>query len=184
MATAKQAFPKVGELGALSDKLVRHYGLPNGSRIAVRRKGKSRGTRPLLRSDTELRRQYFKKDDHPTAGSTSVTAICQAVEAMLHPAHRHGGVVIIRPDGEVADGKTHLRTLRALPARPTQADRDAAEERRQLIQEVRSLARMSLQELEEAIDDPHTVVTEGVLLALEDRYDVSSLKGAVKRMRL
>lgn len=184
MATTKQKFPKTGEFGNLSEKLVRHYRLPNGTRFALRRKGRSTSSRPFLRADLEVRRKYFRREEHPAGDAVSAASICRAVEMMLYPGHPHGGVVIIRPDGEVADGKTHLRSLRALPARPTQADRDAAEIKRQLIQEVRSSARTSLMELEEAIEDPHTVITEAVLLALEDRYDAAAVRDAVKRLRL
>lgn len=184
MATAKQRFPKTDEFGALSNKLVRHYGLPHGSRFALRRKSRSTSSRPFMRSDVEVRRKLFRREEHPNDDSVTTTQMCRAVEAMLYPNHGNGGVVIIRPDGEVADGKTHLRTLRALPARPTQEERNAAESERQSVQEICSATIPVLRELEEAIEEPEKVVTQGVLVALENRYGVSALKEAIKKLRL
>lgn len=125
----------------------------------------------------------FKRDDHPRTERVTVVATCRAVEAMLAPSCRTE-VEILRPNGEPIAGNTHLRQVRAIPGRPTQDEKDAAEMRRQMVEEIRHLSMMTLDNLEEAIEDPHTVVVEGMMRALEDRYSAASVKDAVAKLRL
>lgn len=73
MANVEREYPKTGAWGELSEKLARYYGLPNGVRFALRRKGKA-SSRPFVRADFEVRRRVFKRDDHPRTERVTVVA--------------------------------------------------------------------------------------------------------------
>lgn len=102
---------------------------------------------------------------------------------MLAPAYRNG-IALLKPNGEPADGKLLLSTLRSMPGKPTQAEKDAAELRRLLVEEIRQAARGHLLDLEEGIEEPHEDVVEAVIRALEDRYGAEFVKAALKKLRL
>ena len=183
MPKVKDTYPRTSTWGEFNDKLVKHYRLPNGSRFALRRKGRSNGTRPFVRSDSDVRRKLFRRDDHPRHDHIRVVEMCRNIEAMLSPSSRTS-VVALKPNGEPLDGKTMLKTWREMPGRITQEQRDAVEMRRIVVEDLRQLVIGSLTDLEEAIEDPHSEVTEAVMRALVDRYGDESVRDAFRRLRL
>ncbi len=183
MPKIKDTYPRTSTWSDLSDKLAKHYRLPNGSKFALRRKGKATGTRPFVRADAEVRRKLFRRSEHPRENETRVVDICRTIEAMLAPGSRTA-VVALKPNGESVDGKTTLKRWRQVPGRITQEERDAAEMRRVVIEGLRRLATSNLIDLEEAIEDPHSEVTEAVMRALVDRYGDQSVRDSLQRLRL
>jgi hypothetical protein len=183
MPKIKVLYPRTSTWGELSDKLVKHYRLPTGSRFGLRRKGKASGTRHLLRADSEVRRKLFRRDDHPRYDQVRVADICRNIEAMLAPGSR-SSVVALKPNAEPLDGKTMLRKWREMPGRITQEERDAAEMHRIVVEDLRRLAVGNLADLEEAVEDPPSEVTEAVIRALADRYGDQSVRDSFRRLRL
>lgn len=183
MPKVKDIYPRTSTWGEFNEKLVKHYRLPNGSRFALRRKGKAGGTRPFVRADSDVRRKLFRRDDPPRHGQIRIADICRDIETMLAPGSR-STVVALKPNGESLDGKTMLKRWQEIPGRITQEERDAAEMRRIVVEDLRRLAVGNLSDLEEAIEDPHSDVTEAVMRALVDRYGEKSVRDAFRRLRL
>jgi hypothetical protein len=179
----KVIYPLNSTWDELNTKLTKHFRLPHGSRFALSRKSKSAGSRPFVRADTDVRRKRFHRDEHPRDPETRVKDICGKIENMLAPSCR-ATVVALRPNGEPLDGKTMLKTWREIPGRPTPEERDAAELKRQLVRELQSQASSLLKELEEAVEDPHSDVTDGMMMALMDRYGDASVRDSIRRLRL
>ncbi len=96
-----------------------------------------------------------------------VSDACRAAEATLAPPYRTG-LVLLKPDGTPASGNMLLSKVREIPGKPTQTDKDAAEIRRQLVEEVQGTSRAALVNIEEGIEDAHSNVTEAMIRALED----------------
>jgi hypothetical protein len=183
MPKIKDTYPRMSTWAEFNDKLVKHYQLPNGSRFVLRRKGKSSGTRPFVRADFDVRRKHFRRDDHPRDGEVRVADILQKIDSILAPSSR-SSVVALKPNGEPMNGNTSLKKWRGLPGRITQEERDAAEMRRLVVEELRRLAVRVLSDLEEAIEDPHSEVTEAVIMSLVDRYGDQSVRDSFRRLRL
>lgn len=183
MPKVKDMFPKTSTWTEFNGKLVRHYGLPNGSKFALCRKGKANSTRPFLRADSEVRRKLFRRNEHPRLGQTRVIDICRKIEVMLAPSSR-SEVIALAPNGRPLDRRIMLRKWLDMQGRVTQAERDAAEMRRELVENLRQLARGHLIDLEEAVENPDSEVTEAVMRALADRYGDQSVRDALQRLRL
>lgn len=183
MPKVKDSYPRTSTWGDLSDKLVKHYRLPNGSRFALCRKRKSSSARPFVRADFEVRRKALRRTDHPGLGPTLVSDVCRTVQDMLAPASR-AEVIALGPDGQPLHGNRMLKTWREMPGKVTQAERNAAEARRLVVEDLRRTAMSDLAELEEAVEDPDSEVTEAVMRALVDRYGHEPVRAAFQQLRL
>jgi len=177
----RRDFPRLSTWEEFSSKLLDWYEAPNGSKLMLRRA--SKGGRLYLRADVEVRRKFFRRDEHPASPSITVADICRAAEACLAPG-RHSGIVALGPDGTTLSGNMLLRNWRALPGVPTREERDRAELHRQYIDELRRSGRSTLRTFEEFVDNPDSNVTEAMMGALVDRYGASSVKDAYAKLRL
>ena len=169
--------------GDFSRKFVRAQDLPHGTALHLY----DTTTGRKKRSDWQVKRRRIRHarriDDDATVSVLLRTArklLSTDIEA------RRLTMYLVGPSGDVVQGNTRVKTIRAFPPRPTERERAAEEQWREVIdyqrREVADIASAELRQAENGVDDPHEVVPHGYVHALLDRYGRDELLSAVDAM--
>lgn len=168
--SAAVATPGEAKTNKTIKSLLRAYRLPQGSRIALVRKGaRLKSARIVVRSDIVVRRARFRIEEHRAGAQDSVREILERVSEMLAPSvRRRYSVAGIGPNGERLDSRTLLKNWRRLPPKPSAAQLEERALRLAEIDEIKTTAMAQLRELDEFLERSEDKVPQAMLAALCD----------------
>jgi len=157
-------YPKETPWEEFSDKLVRYYKLPYGSRFALKRGGAAKTRRARGRSDIRIHRQLLLKEQHPRHDNLTTSDVCNRIEVMLAPHHGHKFSVIgIGPDGVRIDGHTTLKTWRNKAPKPTARQTHYALQRREEIATLVEKGLILITDLEEGLGESEQKIPQAMI---------------------
>jgi hypothetical protein len=163
--------------GHFSERFVSHHDLPYGTELRLfDSKGKKK------RTDLKVRRRRITSTSIARASdSDNVRSLVEAAINLMSTdlRARKLSVKLFGPDGRAIDGHKLIKNVRALPARPTEEDRERQDGEQALLAERQDAAYTSIRELEYQVDDPSKIVCGAVVNALVERYGRSAVIAAI-----
>jgi hypothetical protein len=170
------------EWRVLSDKFVRHYRLPYGTKLVLEHSySTSTGRRRRARNDQTFTRRLFRGSvsDDNTVKELIDDHLLPAL--LVDPSTRKLCIKLVGPNGEeVKSKKMQIGTVRGWTPLPTPGEIEAEEQLNAEIDEIAKMADLDLRSEEEIRDDSERVL-RGYVRALIQRYGLPDVRKAVEQ---